>query len=76
VWISEIEDLPNSVKKQLFDELLDANAQKGCTLLDAKFSNTLLRHAKLSVNLEDFVKFDSCRDIFASGTCKNERRNM
>jgi len=28
--VSEIEDLPNSVKKQLFDELLDANAQKGC----------------------------------------------
>jgi len=27
--ISEIEDLPNSVKNQLFDELLDANAQKG-----------------------------------------------
>jgi len=33
IFISEIEDLPNSVKKQLFDELLDANAQKGCTLL-------------------------------------------
>jgi len=33
--ISEIEDLPNSVKKQLFDELLDANAQKGCTCLHA-----------------------------------------
>jgi len=31
VLISEIEDLPNSVKKQLFDELLDANAQKGGT---------------------------------------------
>jgi len=29
VSILEIEDLPNSVKKQLFDELLDANAQKG-----------------------------------------------
>jgi len=29
VLVSEIEDLPNSVKKQLFDELLDANAQKG-----------------------------------------------
>ena len=32
VLISEIEDLPNSVKKQLFDELLDANAQKGRTV--------------------------------------------
>ena len=31
VLVSEIEDLPNSVKKQLFDELLDANAQKGCS---------------------------------------------
>jgi len=29
MFISEIDDLPNSVKKQLFDELLDANAQKG-----------------------------------------------
>ena len=32
VWISEIEELPHSVKKQLFDELLDANAQKGYNL--------------------------------------------
>ena len=32
MFISEIEDLPNSVRKQLFDELLDANAQKGCKM--------------------------------------------
>jgi hypothetical protein len=29
MYSTDIEDLPNPVKKQLFEELLDANAQKG-----------------------------------------------
>jgi len=38
--ISEIEDLPNSVKKQLFDELLDANAQKGALCHTCTYART------------------------------------
>jgi len=54
--ISEIEDLPNSVKKQLFDELLDANAQKGCTF--AKYNNSL-----------DFILYVECDVKDCSLTC-------